>query len=240
MKQIRLLRAQVERRGKRLVVSDAEAPLRATWVTAGIVDDLAEVRTSDDVAYLARRFGFLRETKRLSEPISDWLDFCGALRAILAASRALDNGLTPDRETLVAISPALGGRRWKVDAGGARLIVAQGLNRMMQDAAIAPSMVPDGNGWRLSLTGTGWVDVSLLSLLRPAVYFLVQRVMGRDSAAFCSICGGEIYAERARPAGRNHYCQDPDCRKEMWRRLKADQRRKPASVGGIVGNPSEK
>ena len=74
--------------------------------------------------------------------------------------------------------------------------------------------------WQIDLDAAGGRS----NLLAVLTIQLMIRIADRDGFAICSICH-RSYVPRRRPtATKRNYCDDPQCRRQVWKHLKRQQR----------------
>jgi hypothetical protein len=54
----------------------------------------------------------------------------------------------------------------------------------------------------------------------------MDKIAAKDGFAICSICHRSYVPKRQPAATRRNYCDDPKCRRQIWKYLKREQRRK--------------
>jgi len=227
-----------------LRVADEEAPIKARYARESIVDDFGDIVSADDVLAFARVYGFMGSADGrvpVRESIADWLSTAATVRRLVKAAEYVNDGAMPPADIMPPLRRRA--RMWPRTLKDARRSIAGDANTLIARSGLRPVLDWHESGWTFGFSNSPqafaqFAPVTSFGCLAAVAYFALRRVMNRATTTYCSICGEEVFVARARPVNRAHYCDKPECRTEMWRRLKRRQRER--AIGQASPRPAEK
>ncbi len=170
-----------------------------------------------------------RPRLEFAEPIQAWRNVALWMRAIHRIGAELSFKRMGDREDWATLGTRDDGdKNWpkKKQLQESRFGLMKAIRKLVEDASLRPRFYwkPDDKGgqWQIDLDSTSRQS----NLLAVLTIQLMIRIADKEGFAVCSICHRSYVPRRQPAASKRNYCDDPKCRRERWKHLKREQRRR--------------
>jgi hypothetical protein len=208
----------------------------------GLLDEFIALADSDadDWFRFGKKWGALsiaptaRPGLEFAEPVQAWRQAARRVRALYRIGAELSAARTGNSEDWTVLGTQVG-----KSIREARFGVMSQMRKLVTDAHLQPRFHWNPNVGGLqspkskpagSAAGQWQIDLDAAhgrsNLLAVLTIQLMIRIADKDGFAICSICHKSYVPKRMPTATKRNYCDDPRCRRQVWKHLKRQQRKR--------------